>query len=83
MPFRRTVGRLSSADLVAFEEKLAACLLSDTGITDYLLTRVDLATLPGGTVQGFAEKSVRASVGLAARGDPAIDLVRLRSLLPP
>ena len=80
---RRTVGRLSQADLAAFEEKLAAFLLGDATVADYLLTHVDLTTLPGRVVQSLAEKSARASLTLAARGNPAIDLARLRAILAP
>jgi mRNA interferase MazF len=80
---RRTVGRLSLADLAAFEEKLAAILLSDSTIADYALTRVDLTTLSGRLVQALAEKSSRASLVLAARDNPAIDLARLRVILQP
>lgn len=78
---RRTVGRLSQADLAAFEEKLAAFLLSDATVADYLLTHVDLITLPGRVVQLLAEKSARASLTLAARGDPTINLTGLRAIL--
>jgi len=80
---RRAVGRLTSADLAAFEEKLTALLLSDLAVADYLLTRVDLITLPGRVVQAISEKSMRAGLVLAAHGDPAIDLTRLRAILPP
>ena len=80
---RRTVGRLSQADLAVFEEKLAALLLSDVTVADYLLTRVDLTTVPGRVVQSLAEKSARAGLTLAARGNPAIDLARLRAILAP
>jgi mRNA interferase MazF len=80
---RRTVGRLSQVDLAAFEEKLATFLLSDVAIADYLLTHVDLTTLSGQVVQAMAEKSARASLTLAARGNPAIDLVRLCTILAP
>jgi len=80
---RRTVGRLSRADLAAFEEKLAALLLSDVVVADYLLTHVDLIALPGRVVQSLAEKSARASLILAARSDPAIDPARLRAILEP
>jgi len=80
---RRTVGRLSPADLAACEEKLATFLLSDAIVADYLLTHVDLTTLPGRVIQLLAEKSTRASLTLVARGDPAIDLGRLRSILLP
>lgn len=80
---RRTVGRLSPPDLSAFEEKLAAFLLSDSVVADYLLARVDWTVLPGQIVQSLAEKSTRASLMLATRGDPAVDLARLRALLSP
>jgi hypothetical protein len=74
---------LSQADLAVFEEKLAALLLSDVTVADYLLTRVDLTTVPGRVVQSLAEKSARAGLALAARGNPAIDLARLRAILAP
>jgi len=80
---RRTVGRLNRADLAAFEEKLAAFLLGDATVADYLLTHVDLTTLPGRVVQSLTEKSAQASLTLAARGNPAIDLARLRAILAP
>ncbi len=80
---RRAVGRLTPADLAACEERLAAYLLSDVAIAAYLVTRVDVLTLPGRIVQTLAEKSVRAGIALAARGEPAIDLARLRALLSP
>ena len=79
---RRTVGQLSQADLFALEERLAAFLLSDTAAADYLLTRVDLIALPGRLVQALSEKFLRAGLTLATRRDPAIDLARLRALLP-
>ena len=78
---RRTVGRLNPTDLAAFEEKLATLLLSDSTAADYVLTRIDLTTLPGRIAQALAEKSSRASLTLAARGNPAIDLARLRAIL--
>lgn len=80
---RRTVGQLSASDRTAFEERLAVLLLSDSVVADCLLTRVDWAVLPGRIVQSLAEKSTRASLMLAARGDPAVDLARLRALLSP
>lgn len=79
---RRTVGHLTAGDLAAVEERMAAFLLNDWAVADYLLTRVDMTTLPGRIVQALAEKSIRASLALAARGDPAVDLARLRSILP-
>ena len=80
---RRTVGRLSQADLSSCEEKLASFLLSDAVVADYLVTRVDWITLPGRAVQTLSEKSARAVLALASRRDPAIDLARLRALLAP
>ncbi|MBI3360262.1 MAG: type II toxin-antitoxin system PemK/MazF family toxin [Chloroflexi bacterium] len=54
---RRTVGRLTPADLDAFTERLAAFLLSDAVVADYLLTRVDVTALPARIVQALAEKA--------------------------
>jgi len=78
---RRTIGQLSPADLAGFEEKMAAFLLSDMAIANYLLTRIDLTNLPGGVVQALAEKSLQASRTLESRGDSALDIARLRALL--
>jgi mRNA interferase MazF len=78
---RRSVGRLSPGDVAACEEKLATFLLSDIAIADYLLTRIDLAALPGRIVQALAEKGARASAILAAQGNPAIDLEHVRKIL--
>lgn len=60
---------------------LAALPLSNTSVAEYLSAHVDLVALPGRLVQSLAEKSLRAGFVLAARSDPAIDLVSLRTLL--
>lgn len=78
---RRAVGRLSAADLAALEEKLASFLLSDEAVADYLLTHIDLKALSGRVVQSMAEKSLRTCQTMAARNDPAIDLLRLQAIL--
>ena len=80
---RRVVGRLSPGDMAGCEEKLASFLLSDAAIADYLLTRIDLAALPGRIIQALAEKAARAGVMQAAHGDPAINLEHIRGILMP
>jgi mRNA interferase MazF len=78
---RYTIGHLSPDDLSVFENKLAAFLLSDIAVANYLLTRIDLTNLPGRVVQALAEKSIQASRTLESRGDSALDIARLRALL--
>ncbi len=78
---RRTVGRLSPADMAAVEEKLAAFLLSDVTIANYLLTHVDWIALSGWLVQSLAEKSIRTCQAMAVRNDQAIDVPRLHAIL--
>lgn len=78
---RYSIGHLSPADLAAFEAKLTAFLLSDNAVANYLLARIDLTNLPGAVVQALAEKSIQASRTLESRGDPALDIARLRALL--
>lgn len=78
---RRTVGKLSPVDLAAVEKKLAAFLLSDVTIANYLLTHVDRISLPGWLVQSLAEKSIRTCQVMAVRNDQAIDVSRLHVIL--
>ncbi len=78
---RRTVGRLGPADLAAVEEKLAAFLLSDVTIANYLLTHVDWIALSRRLVQSLAEKSIRTCRAMAVCNDQAIDVSRLHVIL--
>lgn len=79
---RYTVGRLSSADLDAVEEKVISFLISDPATARHLVSEVDLVALPGRLVHRLAEKAIHASLRLAARGDQAIDIERLRAVFP-
>ena len=79
---RSTVGRLSRRDLAAVETKLASFLLSDRAVADYLLRQVDLNAMPGEVLQSLAEKLVQAAVHRAGRQESAINIARLRTILP-
>ena len=79
---RSTVGRLSRRDLAAVEAKLASFLLSDRAVADYLLSQVDLNAMPGEVLQSLTEKLVEAAVRRAGRQESAINIARLRAILP-
>ncbi len=77
---RRVIGRVSASDLAAFEQRLAAFLLSGESVADYLLTQVNLTMLSGRVVQSLALKTLQASLALADDSDPGINLAQLQAL---
>ncbi len=77
---RRIIGRVSASDLAAFEQRLAAFLLSDESVANYLLTQINLTMLPGRVVQALAVKTLQAGLVLADDADPAINLAQLQAL---
>lgn len=79
---RHVVGRLTTSDLAGVEDKLARLLLSDRASVSHVLTHVELTALPGQLVQALATKSIRASLTLAKRSDPQVDLKQLCALFP-
>jgi mRNA interferase MazF len=76
------VGALSARDLLGVDRCLRrAMALVETALID-VLAEVDLMTQPAAMVQALAEKSLAAAVSFASMGDPAVELTRLRELLP-
>ena len=51
-------------------------------MADYLLSQVDLNAMPGEVLQSLAEKLVEAAVRRAGRQESAINIARLRAILP-
>lgn len=75
------VGALSTRDLAEVDRRLRRAMsLNETALGD-ALAETDLTRQPTGSVQRLAESALSAAVSIAARGDSAIDLARLRTIL--
>ncbi|MCE7979946.1 MAG: type II toxin-antitoxin system PemK/MazF family toxin [Caldilinea sp. CFX5] len=78
---RQVVGRLTAVDFAGVEDVLAKLLFSDRSSVNHILAHVELTALPGQLVQALAAKSIRASLILASRRDPQVNLKQLQALL--
>lgn len=75
------VGRLSAQDMRQVDGRLRqAMALDEISLSDIIGT-LDFTAQPAATVQAVAEKSLHATMRLAAEQADEIDLDRLRTLL--
>ena len=77
----RRVGRLSTADLEAYDALLLSFISTENDIAAYLAKMINLTLLPQPLVQTIAEKAITAVVAHSAAAGSSVDVERLRSLL--
>ena len=75
------IGMISSLDLAEVDRRLRRAMNLNLSTLDDVLAEVDLTRQPAGSIQRLAEACLSSAVDFAARGDPAIDLTRLRALI--
>lgn len=76
------VGTLSLRDLIEVDRRLIRAMSLNTTALDDALAASDLTSFPAESIQRLAEAALSAVVGLAAHGEQAIDLSRLRAQFP-
>lgn len=75
------IGQLSGRDREEVDRRLRlAMALTESALPD-IVQEIDFLKQPSSIVHTIAEKSVSALAALASRGNPGIDLERIRKLL--